>query len=360
MVINEQKTGWADHKLLRCLSSWSDSFKTSGTIKFFSGDANYVSEICMQDGNLVWTIFPHTPEILPHVEKNEEDLKKIFADSRKEGAGDTVLVYLKDGVRAITTGDFKNYYPESPIKDELFIFAGTKFEDGGFPNVYYYSTQHRQQRPEILSIFCDSSTSIMSCISSPTALGKKLVYSLLLSKRNKEVSFPDLQVNTLNFPTTGLNDVATSNSSTEFDKFVDSCPNNLTVGTGGMSYNELPVDESDDNVDELYGKPPSEQLEHIIEQSALVMGEVNLSDIFEVGIGRVIALLPITYEIINVVQDMSGVAKKMCIYNGLVHLIPTDEGFDPEVTFGEPDEFFNICIDENSYPKKVATKPYIN
>ncbi len=369
MIISEKRTGWADHKLIRCLHSWSDSFRNSGTIKFFNGDAQYVTEIYIEDTNLVWTVFPHTPDIIVHVMEHEQALRKIFKENHEKGLGDRALVYLKDGVRAVTIADFTKYYPEADYKDELFIFSGASFETGGFPKVYYYGKDHRKMKPHILPMLCEASTTLMSCISSPTALGKKFAHTMLLSRRASEITYPDMKSVDLNFPTTGLKFAPSGLLSTkEFDKFVESCPNNLTVGTQGMSYNDIPVDEPDDTENEekaqaqveVYGKPPRQELERIVEKSAIVIGQVNLSDIFEIGIGRAIAMLPITNEIIDIIPDMPGIARKMCIYEGLIHMIPMDQEFDPEKVLGEPDEFFNICIDEATYPKKVAQKPYIN
>lgn len=361
MIVFENKNGWGEsRRLIRYCSGWSIFFRNKGRMRFFPGKISNIFEAYTRtDGDIAVVFYPHNSEELAlTISKQEKDLEELLKNLV------IAPIIYEDGKFSYLTKDrFENYYPSIEVAmDEMFIFSN---DDKllGFPNIGVMQSETKKQYPELLKIFAETSGDVLECASSPTDIGKELVYTLLNSSIHREFKLRlNISVNTLDFPTNGESEVRKQFSLKNLEKFADQCGADMVkAGVNGNYYNEteglkeIPDELSDEEEERLFGKAPLDELLDIVERDAMEKEEIQLSDLFELGAEKVLSKLPFTDRIINILPNIPEIARKMCIYEGLVHIIPVYEDFSPSDAFGEPEELFRICTDESSFPKKYVS-----
>lgn len=362
-VVFEQKTGWGmDHCMSRYASSYADIFsKAKGTMKFFDGDVSKLFDAYIRGNNdLAVVTYPHTFKgIDEFASKNEERIRRAL-----QGKNPTPMI-IEDGlVRPLTPDDFELYYPRHDEDDEAFIFL-SKNSEIAFPHIFIYTKEQKISNRDALKVAAESSSAVYDTVGLPTTVGKRFLWSMIMSRRRREyVPVGNVDTNNLKFPTNGRSQPSHGFSIKALEAFAETCDaKNILVTQKGMSYNDLEdgevVDDPDyDEHDQaVFGKPPAADLMNMVLKEAAEIDMVNLSDIYELGIGKVISKMPFTDRIIDVNLDMPAVATKMCIFEGLVHLIPVDKELDVATIFGEPDELFRICTEESLFPKRMLPAP---
>ncbi len=364
MILSESKSGWGNnYYMMRFIGNWAAEMATAGQMKFYPGDATKVTDVFFGETwkDIKIVLYPHNKsDMFQFASTKEEEIRKILEEEMmKEGNHRSVFTMILDeNPRLLLKEDFSNYYPQIDKVDELFIFD---IPQGGFPNVYLYEKSARMSEPNLIHILAQSSSSIMSCASSPTDLGKELVYILFNSKMKREFTTDHPHLDGIKFPTNGNMNFFNIMNHKELDKFADTCGADKIIvkSNGKTSYDAKDIKTlGDDIFEDSFGKPPREELEEIVSKDVAERDSTNLSDVHEIGLKKFIKMVPFTDRIIDIVMDISGVAKKMCLFEGVIHILPIDAEFDFSSFFLEDDDddIFHVCTEE-TYPRKFLPAP---
>jgi hypothetical protein len=297
----------------------------------------------------------------PH--NNKDMVRKLVSkyptaieEFAKKNAKDTLMrfvtvVLTEDGVRAIQESDFDGYFCSDEVKTEMFIFK-TSIDKGGFPHIYVMEEQTRiGPYKDCLKFFAQTSRDLADPIALQTLSGKELTYILYnsWSRGGFEPEVPSMSQ--LKFPTRGNSEIPHYLKSDSLRHFGEVVSRSLHVQTDGK---EIITDTEEETVrlpfTNPFGSVDDAILERWVKQGIKDASCVSLSDLFAFGLEETIQLITDHERIISVVMDIPDAAKKMCIYQGQLHILPLRQEFDPETMFGVSLESCRICT-EDTYPK---------
>ncbi|RPJ76482.1 MAG: hypothetical protein EHM20_07390 [Alphaproteobacteria bacterium] len=351
MIISDKRTAWGiSAASIKCISLWSPEFEEKGAMRFYDGDTQYVVDVTYgKDLNQISVVTCpfNNPDIISIATTKEEDIRNLLSSLTKNALG-YVTIDIEKEPKVVTLEDFSRYAPTAELKDELFIFS-TKNKEAAFPRIFCIEKAQRIHNPDVLRAFTKSSLHVMDCASLPTDLGKEFTYTLLISTHFREFNdeLPASIVN-LRFPTRGNCNLPSHLNMENFDKFCDEFDDQLKVSEKGIE------EKPEETAIEVFGKLPQKELLKAMQKQILERDSLSLSDVFQVGFTSVLQNLLIKDSIIDLEPDVPGIIKRGCIKEGTVFVVPLSfETFDPEESFGEPWEMFQICTEEN-FPRKYS------
>lgn len=352
MLIVEKKSGGiSSHGAIQYASPWSNEMRGKGGMKFYEKDITYIVDVTMGDpadeGIIRVYCYPHNNTDISLVAiPLENEIREVYNKLRSTFPRRTMFTINLENktVVPLSTADFTRHYPQSEEKDELFIFDSGQTE---LFEVYVFENVYRRNNPEILYVLAAMSHDIMDCVGEPTVTGKEFTYILMNSRYNRQFTtyLPYLQ--SMKFPTNGKSELPKYLKTDALEKFSYECgADTLTTNTSLVP-----------NVEDVYGKPAQNDLLRVIQAQIGIKGSANLSDIFQVGLKKVLESIPLAEIMIDVVPDIAGVGRRMCMYKGKFHIIPTQDDFDVIEFFGESQELFELCTDETFPVKSALTLP---
>lgn len=364
MITHTRYTGYQNScGKIRYVTTWSLALGNSGEMYFLPPDfpkasiADFTLEI-NGDINVGTYNFSNPNHISLLAEKLQEEIGVILQVNFEETGDRTATLSLTDdrGVQVITRELFQRYYPHYQVSEELFTFNLPE-DEGGFPNLYFMTKEHQSGvNTNALQVLAESShVTYLPVAQNPSAFAKEFVYILYQSKCTGRFNADIPLVSDINFPTNGQTKPKYDLNIAELEKvFQDAGVDKIlqtSVGTSSASSEE----EMEDGIiiTDASGKSrPLNEWEESIIRDALTYDRINLSDLFNAGVGKTLELLGSTEIYLDVFPDLPGIARRMCIFQNKVHVIPIDNRFDPEDFFGEPLELFAIHDDE-SFPHRV-------
>ena len=374
MVIYERLTGYQNsHYLVRYTTPWTTIFRKNAAMKFFKGDVERVVDISKSDDypTLRVGFYPHNKgkQLEPIIEKFEDKIRDMIVAEKAAGANRDAFTFkiLDDGVELLTLKDFENYYPVTASNSEIFTFLETG--EGSFPEVFFVdSTQRKGLQSSWLEVFARSSHMTMKPFGLQTPVGKKFTYMLLASSvAGKFVSeIPDLL--NVSMPTSSHEELPSQLNVEAFCKLLESGRIKKLVMMDGKEIvedsatEETPNESSEEGLDgaEVLATLKSEgvrevnpfgyNLEDSIIESVMKDMPINLTDIINYGVTELFSLIGNLDKVIEVYPDIPHIAKKMCVFQGKVHMVPLYQTFEPDEFFGESIELFVMCSEAN-YPR---------
>lgn len=378
MVKFELKAGsYNQYVLIKYVTLWDGIFKTAGVMRYAEiGLIPYITDVSLESNgkDVKVYLYPHNKDtgLEKIAEKHEEKLLSTILETMKSSDSERRVysfLFSKEGEpRLLEESDFGNFSPSS-TRDDMFIFS-TGEKDSGFPNIFLIREENKKgNNYKTLRVMTASSGGVVPPVRNTTVAGKEFTYVLYNSFFEKKYTPDDIpSVVSIDFPTRRdasfprfLNVDALQKFSTE------SIPNNLKVIDGKLVYEEEGTTKQEKKSEEkeeeeVFGLPPAQELENILLDELLNQNSISLGDAFQLGLGRTLALVPFSDVIVPIHINMADTAKKMCIYEGLIHIVPLTANFDPEDFFGEPGDMFHVCTEE-TFPKPAlpsGNTEYIN
>lgn len=376
MITHSRLTGYGNSAgNVSRVDMWKEIFGSPHEMFFLPGEYGNIADCSIVDYEKVTidvATYPFSNEnsVAALAEKYAMELFQLlkFLDEKSSEKTQHLIIFEPEtGPQEITAEMFTRWYPFYQIKDELFIFEGEESE-GGFPNVYWMSKDHQTgANTNILHIFAESSHFTYKPAGKPTQTGKEFLYMLYNSNAVKRFAPERPRLNEVKFPSNGKDRPPAMLNVVELDRlFVDAGVENLAT-TGKLAA----VTEEKDSEVPVVVKPTSNpaeetakrlsQYEDALIRGALEKETVNLTDMYTVGIEETLNLLGDSNFIIDVFLDMPGLAKKMCIFGGKIHLIPpaNETNYDPEDFFGESIDNFVLCTDDD-FPTRTNSKKEVH
>lgn len=365
MITYEKKSGWAGNfRNIRYVSIWDKSnFIVPGQMKFYGGDAKYVVDVSLEGNTVLIDTYPHNgkDEIPVLAEKYEEEIRKIILEARnKEPERLWFTVDLEKGPVLVVESFFTRYMPMTPFQNELY-YIDTKEKDGGFPKLFLYEeTQRRDQYKNMFSVMAMCSDILMgNPTTDPTPEGADFVYMFLNSWLNGSFTPECPGVHSMRFPQNGDVSVTRLVNTEDLDKLLCKAGvENVIMKNGEIVLVPDAAKKEPKSENEVFGKPDKKSLQMLVMKDIKEMNQVNLSDAFQLGFPSVLAMaLSFDSKPIDVFVDIENVAKKMCIYEGQVHVILKGNTEQDLVNFldyfeGTESDVFSFC-DEDTFPKNL-------
>lgn len=366
MVNFEHKAGgYNQYMLIKYVSLWDASFKTAGVMRYMeSQHIRYITDVSLENSGKEVRVYlyPHNKEanLEPIAEKHGgkllQDILEIMESTGSKRKVYTFLFSTEEEPRLLEESDFSNFTPSS-LDDDMFIFS-TEADNGGFPNIFLIRDENKKgSNYTTLKIMTACSGEIVPSVNSITSAGKEFTYMLFNSYFQKKFDPVTPVVTSIDFPTRKEASFPRFLKTEALEKFAsERVPDNLRLVDGKITYEEpktqpeISKENEEEKDEEVFGLPPAQELENIVLDELINSRSINLSDAFQLGMGRTLAMTPFMDIIIPVNINMADTAKKMCIYEGQFHIIPLSDNFDAEDFFGEPADMFHVCTEE-TYPK---------
>lgn len=372
MITHSRLTGYGNSvgNIAR-VDMWKDIFSTSAEMFFLPGEINTVADCTITDYeknvmDVACYPFSNENSVAGLAEKYANELLQLlkYLEEKTGRTQHTIFFDMEKGPQEITSEMFTRWFPFYQIKDELFIFDCPE-DAGGFPSIYWMSKDHQTgSNTNILHIMAESSHFTYKPAGKPTQTGKEFLYMIYQSNAVKRFAPERPRLNEVHFPNNGKDSIPAMLNITALDKLF------IETGVEKLSTASQPADIQPTSEEKEEPKPDTKaaqevqklsQYEDALIRGALEKESVNLTDMYTVGIEETLALLGDSNFIIDVFLDMPGIARKMCIWGGKVHMIPpqNDENFDPEDFFGESLDNFVLCTDDN-FPTRTNTKKEVH
>lgn len=350
------------------ISIWSNVFATSHRIFFMPGEYSNIADVTYSEtgenyslevATYTFTNENHVSIVAEKFEKELVDLMKyLYAQTGRDTH--TIAFLQETGPREITPKLFERFFPNYQTKAELFILDGEP-DEGGFPQMYYMTKEHQTGvNANCLKIMAESSHSTFLPAKNPTLIGKEFLYILYQSKMTSHFAPERPTVRELSIPNSGKAELSSRLNVEELRKLFEQCgTDKITTATKAEEIVEVvppskPVAGNSPNPYQL-----SEFEENIVD-SFNAKGGVNLSDLFNAGVSESITLIGNSDTYVDVFLDMPGIARKMCIYQGKLHMILTPAMPEKDLFefFGDSLDTFVVCTDDTFPAKTSPNNPF--
>lgn len=362
MIIYEKLTGFQNsHYVLRYVTPWTTIFQENAVMRFLKENINRLVDVTVDDGPtqaLKIATYPHNRglKLEEVIEKYEDKIRYLIQTEKALGTDQELftLVVLVDDVRLLRKEDFENYYPATVSGNEAFIFQGEG--DVGFPTVYFIDGNQRTGlQHSWLEVYARSSHMALKPSGKQTAFGKRFTYMFLSSVVNGKFNpkIPDLL--NMSMPSSPTEEIPSHLNMKTFTDLIESGRVRKLIMQNGKEVVEAEVIETEsektdkEEARDSFPNPLMNLEENIVD--AVMNGiPINLTDIFNYGLSELIRLIGNLDKVVEVQPDMPNIAKRMCLFQGKLHMIPYAKDFEPDDFFGDPIEFFVLC-DETNYPR---------
>lgn len=376
MIVYEPKSGFAGHrKCLEYTSIWDKKvFRKAGQMRFYGGSLEFVVDAHLDGDTLRITTYPHNKRdaVAQAAEENEKNIVELLRFSQEKYPPKTAFTMeIGKELFVITREMFIRYMPDTKIQDELFLID-SESPGSDFPPMYVYPATQRDSNTEYKKVFpvlALASDVLMGSPEESTPQGEEFAYMLLNSYLNRGFDPDCPAISSVSFPTSGKTELPAYLNTERLSQLIDkSGANNLLMKDGKIVYEEKQEekkpkkslkDKVKDTADTFFGKVDKESLMQIIVKDAQTSEEVNFSDALQIGFENLVTLLPYENKIINVFLDIADVARKMCVFEGQLHVIPLSTSEDALIQLFDnigQSELIHLC-DENSYPKNLLPGP---
>lgn len=358
-VVWESYTGYHNSAInITTITPWSLFFKGSKQIRFLRKDkfASYgVFDVLLEENGAIRIGlygFSDSSKIKEQFPAVEEPLIKQLRELKKNKNNNRFSVYLKGSYfKVLDGGDFVDHFPDYIMQDELFIFQDVEVQEE-FPDIYCMTKSIRNHDLlNFLDVIAYCSAYCYRPAKDPTKFGKEFTYALTQNNlmRRPEYLIPNLV--TIELPDNGKDSIRTGLTTTSLNKLSEKCGVDKLVAP--VAKKDSPAKKSS-NPDSKLTEEQEALLKYVLEKD-----EINVSDVFAEGLSKIIALVAKIDSIVNVSMNVPNIAKKACIFEGKMHILPyiTDSeaimDSDYGYIFDVSDEYIIVCTDE-TYPKKVV------
>jgi len=358
MITHAKYTGYSQSKeCIEYVGVWSQLLEKDFPMFFYDGSLHNIADVSLEDKDdlRIGTYnFTNENHVTPLASKFEADLRIVLkALFQETGRKSATFVFEPGMLKMLQQSDFKRFYPNFQLQDELFIFE-CNAEEGGFPDIFCMPKSSRQGLYiNLLDVMALCSHELYVPATLETPFGRELTYILTQSKILGKFAPGSPDLNSVPFPTSGKIRIPTSLNTEKLQKVLDNLglEKVTVIPPKEQTTAIVPV-----NPASFVGPPGNiTDLEDKIVKDILDKSTVSLSDLCENGITETLQLLGSLEEPIEIFMDVPQVAKKMCLFQGSVFMIPFDTQLEPDEFFAEPIELFSMCTEEN-YPKKSNKK----
>jgi hypothetical protein len=266
----------------------------------------------------------------------EKEMEKQLRNLLKDKVGQCVTVNLFD-MSIVTEREFYGVsYGKEP--NALYTMC-TITGEGGFPKIYvvpeeFFTKVYRNVFPAMIF----SSRDVCKPVGEITSLGKKLVYQLYLESVGVEKDDTIPVLSQITFPWNEEYAVPGFYKVDELTKMAEN--NSKLVKTKSGTKDKESFENSTGGAAD-------------IQAMILNKGAISFTTLVDFGVQEVADINPMKNDIITIEQDISGIAKKMCLFEGKLYIIPVDEEFDYGIYTGIPDDLYVLC-DEENFPKSMG------
>lgn len=332
---------------IKHVTSWSPEMESSGPMRFFDGDPKGVIDVSLvkdeKEPYISVNIYPNTPikiDIGLMLLHKEKELVELV-----ENSGQIVVSINAETMKIVTSEDFTKYTPqfEGSSSDYcMFIFQ----EEAPVKYPRIFAVQRANMTgiySNLLRVQAASSHDIFTPVVA-TGFGVKLTYCLLNQQITRgNFDMPSLDFKSIKLPTNGQSSPTNYlNISRLLEIFDKSGADKLVQSSNGI-------------VDEIPAKTGNYELEDAMVRQFVERETFNLTDVVNFGVAETIALTPERNPLVPIELDISGIAKRMCIFDKKLHILPTKDDFDLELIFG--DDIDDIIVDdEDTFPKLSSLK----
>lgn len=346
MITYKNCTGYGNSNgMIVYLSAWSTEGSTPGGMRFFPGPVEMIVDAQITSENtLLIYVYPHNnkEEVGKLAEKLEKQIvEEILSAKVKVNTSREIwtIQLLENGVHALTQNDFCDYFPSSEVKDTLLIFE-TIAESVKFPKIFVFSKEQRGGSTKyIVNVFAKSSHGIMPAISSQSLIGKEVVYSLLRAESTGKLDTDRPSLGGIRFPTKAVAGVSEDLHTKELIRFAEGLQETMSISKTGV-LTIIPDKKPVTSLVKLNSE--EDKLEMSIINQIVYTDSINLTDVFEYGLGETMRLIPADKPLIKININIGGIAKRMCIYEGKVYIDPVERNFSAEECFAESDSMFIV------------------
>lgn len=355
MISKQIFTGYVNsHANIVAVWIWHDVFKTQAPMRFLPGSYSDIADVWIQSESAIgygeYPFTAKTVEDLAH--KNENEIRNLLLSSNVP----VLTVRINDkGVTPVRPEEFVDYFPYYSVKDELFIFD-TEESKGGFPAIYFMPKSARNGlHLNTLDVLAHISHETYNPSGPENTAGREFLYLLVQAKVLGRFSTDIPTLKDVNFPSNGRDEIPAHYNLEEMEKIaersgVDKLP---AKATGNVPMLPAPKVEEEDDGDGEFDLLSDPEVEDRLVKEILTRGSVNLTDVLQMGVARVLKLIGDTDFVVEVTVNVPDIAKKMAIWMNSIWVIPSGEPFDSEESFGESESYFVVCDDKN-FPKNAV------
>jgi len=236
----------------------------------------------------------------------------------------------------------KHFEGISRMSQKVCGFVGFTYNlpSGGFPKIYVCEkTSYSDNNQGVFDTITESSRYVTSPVNHATTLGKYLLFKLHMSAYGiaKEPNHPPLSQVPFSYNERWL--PQSTLDVEDLIKIAQSKGNTLKKTTKGITDTTSLVSTRETAV--------------IIQKQILDRGSVLFTSMLDYGVQETLDINPLKDVIISVELDLSGIARKACLFEGKIYIIPIERDFDYETYIGIPDDSLILCSEE-TFPKKTS------
>lgn len=365
MLLYREKSGYLGSQgKIQYTTSWDKtSMSRDAEIFFYPKNPDSVVDIGVSDNLNDVEVFhyPHTrKDIVNFLNKKEDEVKILLQLALEKFPGRSLFTIDAADMKIIEDDDFTCYRPSKVFKYNFFTFQGPGGA-GTFPTVFMISNQ--QDNGSYKYVFNTQVYTSHYCLKAAqihTQFGKNLTYILANSVERKKFIGDDVpSIDSIQFPTNGRDRIPsflrTDALQACFEKWG---LNDLKVS--GDKLLLLPGPSSEEVIDaqvleNLQYVLSKDEVDNVrdralrIQRSVLDKNEILVTELMAHGVRETFACLPAQDRIIPISLDIGGIARKMCLFQGKVYVIPVNKKTEWDVYFGADPDSFVECTEE-TYP----------
>jgi hypothetical protein len=362
--------------LIRYLTVWMKLMGTLGSVRFYDGPVDLIADFRIGDApdEILMISYPHCDKknMIVVAEEKEARIRELLLNARlNEPNREVFTLNLSGEPRLVIREDFKRYSAIAEPQTELFFFDNTD-PTTGFPNLCIFEKhQATGAYGPVFRVLAKASRYVFPVIDIPTPDGIRFTYMLTNSFTQYEFMPEVPNMSGVHFPTKHKCDIPPFLDTDEFDKFLVRIGMDKIVFKNGKIVKQEPdpkgldVVDADDEVDlplfmldNLMLDEPNDKLKEQILQQITDKSSVNLGDAWVFGLENLLSLVPISNKVIEINTDMPGLVQRMCIHQGVYHVIPlTFEKNDDLADFLDlSEQVVKVCTVE-TYPRNTPLLP---
>ncbi len=364
----EKMSGYGNsHMLMKHINVFHQVMETPGYIRFYRGKVEMTVDVGPGDTPDEIKVYCYANNDMAYIghilDGKADEVKALMENAQKDLLDSTRQVFTLDieNMKILCEDDF-NYY-SIPRDTGFYMFTiNTETVKGGFPTIYVISPPKDGPQSDLFEIQVAASQWIMDTVGKPTDFGKKFTYSLIKSvlKGQLDVSRTREFLKDVKLPTNGTTEPHTLLKREALKKFAENCGAEKILKTRKGVIDAAPKVTSLVKVEpksqvpstEIFGEMTSEvhnELMTVLWKEALEKGSIRLSDMVMMGLHSAVKAVSHTNNIIVVDVDVANVARKMCIFEGALHIVPLNytEDNDWSAFFSEDEDIIFECTEEN-------------
>lgn len=364
MLLFSRKTGYNGSKgMIQYATSWDKhAMCRDAEIFFYAKNPENIIDIHQGQSEKDVEVLTYThnrDDIMSFCTKKEAALIDLFNLAKQKFPDRKIFTVDADSMKIIDDEDFTCYRPSKIFKYNYFTFQG-KGTANTFPTTFMIASQTGSgQYKWVFGAQVFTSHYCLKAAGAHTKFGKSFTYILATSvERRKFTGDVVPTIMSIDFPTNGRETLPAFYRTESFRAFMEKCQaDNLKVVDGEVLLlsgpTPLEVAEADtlDNLAYVLSKDESDSSEVAlrIQKQVLDKNSVSVTDLMQHGVINTFKDIPVQSGIIPVDLDVGGIARKMCLYQGKVYVIPVMEKTEWQFYFGADPDFFVEC-NEETYP----------